>query len=158
MLSLKSDISEYRLINIIKNIYFFSFSLSPMLDNFNTSSTASNLMYGLFVGWIKDVAKLWRLIVKECLKLFAKKFKTLLEDFEHPIEFVITNTRLKHKLELEKMMIEPTMKEIFEHCEKGLQLADETEKRIFAVELKSLSKDWLDHPIDFILSKTKLKW
>ena len=79
--------------------------------------------------------------MKECLKLFAKKFKTLLEDFEHPIEFVITNTRLKHKLELEKMMIEPTMKEIFEHCEKGLELADETEKRIFAVELKSLSKD-----------------
>ena len=65
---------------------------------------------------VNEVAKLWRYFfgksneilkttdvilneLKTILKLLARKFKSLSEDFEHPIEFVITNTRLKHKID-----------------------------------------------------------
>lgn len=120
-------------------------------------------MQGLIAGWLKEVKSIkMQKNVKELdvvfRKHFALSFAVFFDDYwiyDHGQEEVVYF--LCHEIaKLWKWLLARP----YEVLKISETLKTELYKKlkIFAAELKSISKDWFDHPIEFILSKTKLKY
>ena len=120
-------------------------------------------MQGLIAGWLKEVKSIKRQkSVKELdvvfRRHFALTFAVFFDDYwiyDHGQEEVVYF--LCHEIAKLWKWLLARPNEVLK-ISKTLKTELYKKLNIYATELKSLSKDWLDHPIEFILSKTKLKY
>ena len=121
------------------------------------------MMQELIACWIKEVKEIkLKKNLKEpdavFQKLFALTFAVFIDDYwicDHgQVEVVYF---LVHEIaKIWKWLLAQTDKIL--KISKVLRTELCKKLKVYAIELKLLSKDWLDHPIEFILSKTKLKY